>query len=59
MIREDGFYWVKQYGKWYPALWTTDEEYKSGGFWEVAGSDEVHGDAVWEVINETRLLPPS
>lgn len=48
-IREDGFYWVRQYGYW------TIGEFTAGHGWLIVGSDETGTDDDFEFIGEARI----
>jgi hypothetical protein len=59
-MREPGYYWVKNDGKWIIALWVNDGHYTE---WEIG--DRIEQDSDFEEIDERRItrddhiwLPP-
>ncbi len=50
-IREEGWYRVKQYGKWIESYWS--EQWQ---MWVFAGGREGGPDSVWQEIDERRIV---
>lgn len=50
-MRKEGWYRVKQYGKWIESYWS--EKWR---MWVFAGGREGGPDSVWQEIDERRIV---
>lgn len=57
-MREEGYYWVKNwYDEWTVARWRI-KELTGQGHWEKIGFEDEYTDSIYKEINETKLIPP-
>jgi len=53
MAREEGYYWVRKYGRWMPAEWVLTNK---RCYWNIMGLEYFFDDSEFEEIDENRII---